>query len=89
MSSKRYDVCQAQERGDKTYWHKFATMWESDDGKKSLTFDSLPIPSLNRDGKLEVRAMCFEPKPRDGQGEGGGGRSAPAASEPDSDDIPF
>ena len=83
--STRYDVVQAQERGGKTYWNKFATLWKGDDGKMSITFDSLPIASLNKDGKIETRAMVFEAKARDG----GGGRGSTDQAPPDDSEIPF
>lgn len=87
--SKRYDVVQAHKRGDKTFWNKIGTLWEGDDGKMSISFDALPVPQLNRDGNaIEVRAMVFEPKPRDGQGDGGRSRD-PAPSADDNGDIPF
>jgi len=31
----------------------------------SLSFEALPTPSLNRDGKLETRVLMMPPKPRD------------------------
>jgi hypothetical protein len=83
--STRYDLCQAQERGGKTYWHKIGTLWKSDDGKMSVSFDSLPIASLNRDGKIETRAMVFEAKARDG----GGGNSRSNEPPQDDDNILF
>jgi hypothetical protein len=84
--SKRYDICQAQERGEKTYWNKIGTLWQNDDGKMSISFDALPIASLNREGKIETRAMCFEPKARD---SGGGSREPSNGAPVGSDDIPF
>jgi hypothetical protein len=94
--SKRYDICQPQRRGEKTFWNRFAVMWESDDGKRSIVFESLPLPQKNdRTGEIEVRAMVFEAKPRDGAPRqsaptGGGGYSdADYGARDSDDDIPF
>ena len=86
MNSKRYDVCQARERGGKTYWNKIGSMWEGADGNKSITFDALPVAGKNRNGEIETRAMIFEPKPRDGSGAPPPSPLPPRAAD---DDIPF
>lgn len=83
--SKRYDICQGRESNGKTYWNKIGTMWENDDGKRSISFDALPVASLNpQSGAVETRAVVFEAKPRDG----GGGRRTQFAKD-DDDNIPF
>ena len=71
-------------------------MWARDNGGFSLTFDALPVPSMGQNGKLEVRAMAFEPKPFDGQRGGGGAPSGGGGfsdqdygQKPDDSEIPF
>lgn len=83
--STRYDVCQARESNGKTYWNKFATLWKSDEGKMSISFDSLPIASLNKDGKIETRAMVFEAKVKDDRGGSNNDNHPPK----DDTDFPF
>jgi hypothetical protein len=73
----RYDILTTREGNNgKKYYTKVGTMFPLDKGGFALTFDALPIPSL-RDGKLEVRAVAWEPKPKDGQKPDLGGDEVP------------
>lgn len=72
MSKTRYDILTSREGGNgKNYYTKIGTMWPLDKGGFSLSFDALPIPTL-RDGKLEVRAVAWEPKEKGAAGSTGG-----------------
>lgn len=77
----------------KTAFTRIGTAWAMKNGNGfSLTFDALPVPSLNDKGALEVRCLMMPPKSDDAQRSGGGysadktRRQAPA---PSGDDIPF
>src|SRR5688572_27679855 len=99
----RYDVMTGRSYTDrngdqKTAWTKIGTLWPLRDREGfSLTFDALPIPSTNKDGAIECRAVCFPPKEKDEQpaqrsnGGGYGDRRDPRKPPPpDLDDsIPF
>lgn len=86
----RYDIlCPRTAKDGKTYFTKIGVMWPMKGGKEgfSITFEALPIPSLN-DGAIEVRALAMPPKPQDGQQQ----RQAPAGRTPApdlDDEIPF
>jgi len=85
--AKRYDLVTPRESNGKTFYTKVGVMWPMDRGGFSLTFEALPIPSTNRDGKLEVRVLAFEPRD-DAQPA----RSGRAPSRDDLDDdmsVPF
>lgn len=67
--SSRYDVMTGRNYTDrdgnqKTVWTRIGTMFPMERGGFRITFDALPTPQL-RDGKLEVSAVCFEPKEKD------------------------
>jgi len=85
--AKRYDLVSPRESNGKTYYTKVGVMWPMDRGGFSLTFEALPIPSLNRDGKLEVRVLAFEP--RDGERAGGGGAGRGRDDIDDDASVPF
>ncbi len=70
MTKARYDILTSRESNGKNYYTKIGTMWPLEKGGFSLTFDALPIPTL-RDGKMEVRAVAWEPKAKDGGSSGG------------------
>lgn len=55
----------------------------------SLSFEALPVPSLNREGKLETRVLMMVPKPRDEYDQSPQPtRRAPPVDDMDSE-IPF
>jgi hypothetical protein len=71
----RYDVMTGRNYTDrngdqKTSWTKIGTMFATERGFR-IAFDALPLPNL-RDGKIEVSAVCFPPKPREEKGAGRG-----------------
>ena len=83
--AKPYDLSTPRAGKDgKTYWTKIGTMWPMERGGFSITFDALPIPTVNKEGKVEVRAVAFPPK----ETQGGGGETRPLVSDLD-DNIPF
>jgi hypothetical protein len=76
----------------KTQWTRIGTAFPARQGEGyTITFDALPLPSLNRDGKLECRVMLRPPLPKDGdraapaRSRGGGG----GFSDDLNDDVPF
>ena len=83
--AKRYDLVTPRESNGKTFYTKVGVMWPMDRGGFSLTFEALPIPSINRDGKLEVRVLAFEPRDDDRPARGG---VAPSRDDLN-DDVPF
>lgn len=65
----RLDIMQPRQSGDgKTYWTKLGSAWPAKQGTGySLTFEALPLQSLNDKGQLECRVLLREPlPPRDG-----------------------
>jgi hypothetical protein len=95
----RLDAMVAREWTDrdgntKTSWTKIGVAFPAKSGNGySITFEALPIASLNRDGKLECRVLLREPlPPRDDGGAAHEPRratgSAFAAQDLD-DDVPF
>lgn len=83
MTKTRYEILTTRENNGKKYYTKIGTMWPLETGGFSLTFDALPIPTL-RDGKLEVRAVAWEPKPKEGGNAPSGGKR-----DDMDDEIPF
>ena len=87
--TQRYDVMTGRQYTDrngdtKTAWTRIGTMFPNKSGDGfSITFDALPLPQM-REGKLEVRAVCFPPKERDGAAPQGG-----APKDYLSDEVPF
>lgn len=77
----------------KTQWTRIGTAFPARQGEGyTITFDALPLPSLNRDGKLECRVMLRPPLPKDGDRaaparNGGGGRGG--FRDDLDDDVPF
>lgn len=90
-----YTLTVAQERGGKTYWTRIGTMFAMKDRDGfNLVFSALPIPSLNKDGQLEVRVAAFPPKDDDDRPAQGGQRQeyaggATGRREDLDDEIPF
>jgi len=90
----RLDIMQPRAGSDgKTYWTKLGSAWPAKTGSGySLTFEALPMQSLNEKGQLECRVLLREPlPPRDGYDAAPARRSAqPAAFHDDlSDEVPF
>jgi hypothetical protein len=90
----RLDILQPRKGGDgKTYWTKLGSAWPAKQGSGySLTFEALPLQSLNDKGELECRVLLREPLPKDGDRaaparNGGGGRGG--FSDDLNDDVPF
>lgn len=76
----------------KTQWTNIGTAWPAKSGVGySITLKALPIPSLSRDGKLEVRIVLMEPRERDAAPRGNGtpARNNRAPVDDLGDDIPF
>jgi hypothetical protein len=65
--AQRYDLLTAREYGDgKTAWTRVGVAFENRDGNGfSLQFEALPLPSIDRDGKLQVRVLMRVPRDRD------------------------
>lgn len=85
----RLDIMQPRTGGDgKTYWTKLGSAWPAKQGGGySLTFEALPLQSLNDKGHLECRVLLREPlPPRDGAPRTS--ERAPAADGLN-DDVPF
>jgi hypothetical protein len=80
--SNRYDLVQPREGGDKTYFTKIGVAFPMKNGGFSIVFEALPVAGINRDGKIETRALLMEP--RDASGVVGGGRR-----DRGDDDVPF
>jgi hypothetical protein len=93
IMNKRFDIMTPRKgSGDKTFWTRIGTAWQSDKGIQ-LVFDALPLP----DSEGRCVANLFEPRERDGgqqrQKPGNAGYSNEGAGsrfEQDlSDEIPF
>lgn len=86
----RLDIMQPRQGSDgKTYWTKLGSAWPAKSGAGySLTFEALPLQSLNDKGVLECRVLLREPlPPRDGSAPR---QSAPSGGYNDlNDDVPF
>lgn len=85
----------ASDGATKTNWTKIGVAFPAKQGNGyRLTFEALPLPALNREGKLECVALLREPLPPRDAGNGGSARAParPASSYdlPDiDDDVPF
>lgn len=97
--ANRMDIVTPRAGSDgKTYFTKIGSAWETKSGGWSLSFDALPIASMNDKGQLETRALLMVPRERDGmspstrQTFGNGGAAAArnmAADDLDDQDCPF
>ncbi len=60
----RLDIVQARTgRDGKTFYTKIGVAWPLDKGGYRLSFEALPIASMNRDGNaVETTALLFPPK---------------------------
>lgn len=87
--ANRYDLVTPRAgRDGKTYYTKIGSMFENRNSGYSLTFDALPMPSLNNEGVLECRVLAFEPREREAP-RGNGRQQAPASRDNLDDDVPF
>ena len=65
--SERMDLLTARKVGDKTYFTRVGVAFKNKSGNGwMLSFEALPIPQLDENGRLETRVLMMEPKPRDG-----------------------
>lgn len=87
----RLDIMQPRTGSDgRTFWTKLGSAWPAKQGTGySLTFEALPLPSINEKGLLECRVLLREPLPaRDAPAPRGNPR--PAADDyDDAGDVPF
>jgi hypothetical protein len=84
MSADRMDILTARsytarDGEKKTAFSRIGTAWPMKNGGWRLTFEAIPVPSLNDKGEVETTALMMEPKPRD---------DAPRQSN-SSDSVPF
>lgn len=97
----RMDIVTPRAGSDgRTYFTKIGSAWETKSGGWSLSFDALPIASMNDKGQLEMRALLMVPRERDGSGtspstrqtfgNGGGAaaRGLPLPGDDLDDDLP-
>lgn len=89
----RMDIVTPRHGSDgKTYFTKIGSAWETKSGGWSLSFDALPIASMNDQGKLETRALLMVPRDntaaRGNTPDRGGGNGRRAVDDLD-DDVPF
>lgn len=69
----------------KNQFTRIGTAWPMKNGGYRLSFNALPVPSLNDKGVIETVALALPPKPKDNQQQSrGGGRS-----QGNADDIPW
>jgi hypothetical protein len=88
----RLDIMQPRQGNDgKTYWTKLGTAWPAKSGPGySLTFEALPMPSINDKGQIECRVLLREPlPPRDGTAPARGQSRAAPMDDDLSDEVPF
>jgi hypothetical protein len=98
----RLDIMQPRNGSDgKTYWTKLGSAWPAKTGNGySLTFEALPMQSLNENGQLECRVLLREPlPPRDAGGYDRAPAQRPASRAPSraappmeddlNDEVPF
>jgi hypothetical protein len=92
------DIVTSRQGSDgKPYWTKIGSAWETKSGGWSLSFDALPIASMNDQGKLETRALLMVPRDNTAargntpERSGGNGRRWEPAGpdEGDGDNAPF
>lgn len=88
--ANRMDIVSPRAGSDgKTYFTKIGVAFETQKGGWSLSFEALPLPSLNDKGQIECRALMMVPRERDGA------TAAPRLAPPQrnrndlDDDVPF
>ena len=62
MANRMNIVTPRTSRDGKTYWTKIGVAFETRDGGWNLSFEALPLSSLNQDGQLECRALLMPPR---------------------------
>jgi len=78
--AERYDLKTARvDKNGKTWWTKIGVMFpmKGDKDGFNLSFEALPIPTLNQEGNLEVRVVAWEPYREDKDKVNGTSRSNP------------
>ena len=91
--AERYDLKVARtDKNGKTWWTKIGVMFpmKGDKDGFNLSFEALPIPSMNQEGNLECRVTAWEPY-KEGDGKPGKGVSREPVIEGEAldDEIPF
>ena len=67
LTVRSYTDSQGEE---KKVFTRIGTVWPMKDRDGfSISFDAIPLPTLNSDGHLETRALALPPKPREDQQE--------------------
>lgn len=90
--ANRMDIVTPRAGSDgKTYFTKIGVAFETKAGGWSLSFEALPLPSLNDKGALECRALMMPPRDRDApqRHSGSRGSAAPPPADDLDDDVPF
>ena len=90
--AKRFDILTPRKgRDGKTYFTKIGVAFENKNGGYSLSFEALPIASMNDDGNIETRALMMEPRERDDAPRGNGtpARNNRAPVDDLDDSVPF
>jgi hypothetical protein len=89
--SNRMDILTARkDKSGTTRWNKIGVAFQSDNGGWNLTFEALPLQTINdKTGQLECRAMMMVPRERDNAAPAP--RLAPPLRNRDDldDDVPF
>lgn len=70
----------------RTAFTKIGVAFATKNGGWSLSFEALPLPSLNDKGGIETRVLMMPPKPRDEANAHSPGGPSGASHD---DDIPF
>lgn len=64
--TNRMDIVTPRQGSDgKTYFTKIGVAFATQSGGWSLSFEALPLPSMNDKGNLECRALLMPPRDRD------------------------
>lgn len=92
--TNRMDIVSPRAGSDgKTYFTKIGVAFETKAGGWSLSFEALPLPSINDKGQLECRALMMVPRERDGAApQRQQSRAAPTRRDDlddDMDGVPF
>lgn len=86
----RYDLLTARKgRDGRSFFTKVGVMFANRNGDGfSLSFEALPIPTLNDEGVLETRVLAMVPRDNDRAAPAPRGR-APVADLDDDASVPF
>lgn len=88
MANRMNIVTPRTSRDGKTFWTKIGVAFETRDGGWSLSFEALPLPTLNQDGQLECRALLMLPRDEAPARPAPRGGRAPAHDDLN-DSVPF